>query len=136
MSDCCWFSMSILKADRDKATGIMFGKEWTEYTWSGEDDNKDGTVTLVEYDADYGYMDRREKLAEARVPFEGQYGPGGEYGEAVFASHGGQHVDVVAVDGLPVVIVYEDGEVDKAGLETAREYYLVLKRAQEYFSEG
>lgn len=61
MSDTCFFSMNILKTDRDKVTEIMLGGLWTGFRWPEEEDNGDGTVTLVEYDANNGYLDQRKE---------------------------------------------------------------------------
>lgn len=135
MSDSCVFSMNILKKDRDRVTGIMSGGLWTKFSWPEEKDNGDGTVTLIEYDANYGYLDQRKELAKAGIVFEGYHYSGGTYSEAVFACYGSYHIDVVAVESTPVAPIDKNGEPERASVKAAKEYYRILALAENYFSK-
>lgn len=133
MSDTCFFSMNILKTDRDKVTGIMLGELWTKFRWPEEEDNGDGTVTLVEYDASNGYLDQRKELAEAGIVFEGYHLSGGSYSEAVFACYDGQHIDAATIESTPAAIIDKNGEPEEASVKAAKEYYRILDLVENFF---
>ena len=136
MGDRCYFSMRVLKKDKETVGKIMFGEDWVRYPsgpWCIEDDNGDGTITLIQDEADYGYLDQRQALAEAGMVFEGYHEPGGEYGENVFACFNGKHVQAVAVEAAPVAFVDKDGSVEEDSLKDAKEYYELFEQVEEHF---
>ena len=136
MGDRCFFSMTVLKEDRDRVTNIMFGEGWAKYPWPEEEDNGDGTITLIEHEANYGYWDQRQELAKAGMVFEGYHGAGGEYGECVFACINGEHVDAAAIEATPVALVNREGQVEGGSLKAARDYYQVLEQVEEHFRKA
>jgi len=128
--------MTILKKDKEIVDKIMFGEDWVRYPsgpWCEEDDNGDGTITLAESEANYGYWDERQALVKAGMVFEGYHGPGGEYGENVFACFNGKHVQAIAVEATPVAFVNKDMSVEDDSLKDARDYYELLEQVEEHF---
>jgi hypothetical protein len=134
MGDSCYFKMTVLKEDVKQINEIMFGDD-SDGCWAEVDDNNDGTVTLIDYDANYGYHDQREKLAEAGIIFEGFHGPGGEYGECHFACYDGSHIAVSSVEGGPVVSVSRSGANEEA-LKCVHKYYATLDSVEKHFKDN
>lgn len=136
MGDSCSFEMTILKRDKALVNHVMFGKDdFEEYNWCEEEDNKDGTMVFVEYEASYGYHKERENLAEHGIVFEGHHGHGGGYGACVFACFGGKHVEINSIEGSPAALVNINGDVDETSLKDAREYCRILDSVKKYFKE-
>ena len=98
-----------------------------------ETENADGTVYMVCEEANYGDNDLREELASEGIPFFGWHGSGGGYGPCVFAAADGKHIEAETNfdDSGPVAVIREDGTPDPTDVQNAREYYRVLKLAQE-----
>jgi hypothetical protein len=136
MSDTCYFQIDILKKDKEKVDEIMFDLEpGSRLRWPEEEDNEDGTVTLIEHEARYGYLDQRNKLAEAGIVFHGQHGAGSCYGECIFACYDKRHVEANAIDYGPVALVNCNGTVDMSSLRNAQNYYQILELVKKYFKE-
>lgn len=133
MSDCCNFDMTILKRDKEKIDEIMFSEV---VRWSEENDNEDGTITLVEYEANYGYYDQCRRLAKAGIVFSGFNGAGGGYGQGVFACYGGCLAEANAIEDGPVALVNCNGSVDETSLKNAQDYYQTLEQVERYFKDN
>lgn len=133
MSDYCNFDMTILKKDKEKVDEIMFG---SIVRWPEENDNEDGTVTLVEYEANYGYYDQCRNLAKAGIIFSGYNGAGGGYGQGVFACWYGHLVEANAIEDGPVALVNCNGNIDETSLKNAQDYYQTLELVKKYFKEN
>lgn len=132
MSDTCIFDMVILKEDKEKVDEIIFGKavEWPE-----ENDNENGTITLVEYEANYGYYDQCRKLAKAGIVFSGYNSAGGGYGQGVFACYNGHLAEANAIEDGPVALVNCNGNIDETSLKNAQDYYQTLEYVEKYFKD-
>ena len=135
MSDTCYFEMIVLERDIKKVNEIMF-ENYDDSDWSEKNNSDDGTIILVEYEANYGYYDQRVKLAAEGIVFEGQHGAGGEYGECAFACCNGKHVEVNAIEGAPVAHVHKDGSIDAKVRTYIHDYYQTLDTVHEYFKEN
>lgn len=132
MSDVCNFDMIILKKDKEKVDEVMFGEI---VDWREENDNEDGTITLVEYEANYGYYEQCRDLAKAGIAFFGHNGTGGEYGQGVFACYDGHLAEANAIEDGPVALVNRNGNVDETSLKNAQDYYQTLEQVEKYFKE-
>jgi hypothetical protein len=100
-------------------------------------DNQDGTVTLEEMEANYGYIDVRDSVARAGIIFEVSHGAGDDYGEALFCSFDGVSYDAETTfqSGDPAVNVDRDtGQINEAQLERVREFVEARKRALAYLA--
>ena len=128
MGDTCWFEMTVAKKDVEKVNEAMFNGD-PDY-WDEVDNN--GTVTLISYEANYGYCDELDRLAETGIVFEGSHGSGGEYEAGLFACCGKKYIAVTAIDSTPVVAVSRNG-VNEAGLTRVQEYYVVCDLVEEHF---
>jgi hypothetical protein len=126
--------MVVLKKDKEKVDEIMF-EGYEDFGWPEEYDNENGTVTLTEYEANYGYIDQRKKLAEAGIVFEGHYGAGGEYLESLFVGYENRHIEITAMDGSPAAIVNKDGSIDKATRLDIQDYYQTFELVEKYFKD-
>ena len=135
MSDTCYFEMTVLKKDVEKINKIMFGN-CKGCPWGEENENDDGTISLIEYEANYGYYDQLLKLAEEGIVFEGSHGAGGGYGESVFACCNGKQVEASAIEGAPVAHVHKDGNIDAGVRACIEDYYQTLEAVNEYFKEN
>lgn len=133
MSDRCYFQMTVLKKDVKQINEIMFDGQSGD--WAGVTDNNDGTVTLIDYEANYGYGTETGKLAEAGIVFKGFHGYGGEYGECRFACYNKKHTCVNSIQGGPVVFVSRSG-IDEAGLKHVKEYYATLDSVEKQFKDN
>lgn len=132
MGDACNFDMVILKEDKEKVDKIMFGEA---VGWPEEEDNGDGTITLVEYEANYGYHNQCRKLAKAGIVFSGYNGAGGGYGQGVFACYDGHLAEANAIEDGPIALVNCNGSIDETSLENAQDYYQTLEQVEKYFKD-
>lgn len=135
MSDVCSFEMIILKKDKERVDKIMFDEvvEWSEE--DDNDDNENGTVTLFEDEANYGYYEQCRDLAKAGIAFFGYNGAGSGYGQGVFACYDGHLAEANAIEDGPVALVNCNGSIDETSLENAQDYYQTLELVKEYFKE-
>ena len=118
MSDCC--NVSLVCREQDVARFEMLGFEREEW-----DNPATGVgVAMRGEDMNYGATSALEALATEGIPFTGSHGGGGDYGEMLFASAGGESiwVDHLGDDG-PAVGVVRDGTIDPAALKWAMTYY-------------
>lgn len=133
MGDRCYFQMTAAKGDVEKINEVIFNGD--SDCWEEVIDNEEGTVTLIDYEANYGHFNQLMKLAEAGIVFEGFHHSGGEYDGCEFACYDGKYAAVNAVEGGPIVLVGRSG-VDKTGLKHVKEYYATYDFVEKYFREN
>ena len=135
MGDRCYLSMRFRKVDTPRVCEF-FDEDLATFE-RGLTDNQDGTVTLEENEANYGYSDVRDCMAQAGIIFEGFHGAGDDYGEALFCSFDGVSYDADSIfqSGDPAVSVDRDtGEINEAQLNRVREFVEARKKALAYLA--
>ncbi len=109
MGDRCYLQITMRRKDL-KPFGKKIGCS-DKYNWWDdlcEEDNPD-VVTVSVHEANYGWLDDREKAAEAGFVFLGQHDEGGTYGPSAFAAVNGVHMEVpVDHDGNLIMALDDD----------------------------
>jgi len=151
MGDRAYFEMTIDKEDLDRVNEIMFNidtnADANDY-WDEINENPvpkvtpdptltqppaptpppvpTPTITLVCYEANYGFYRELDDLkgAEPPINFEGSHGPGSEYSGSLFACYNNRYASVNAIDDEPVVLVSRDG-VNEIELGFVEQYFLI-----------
>lgn len=101
MSDRCWMTLTCRRGDEQPFLDAGFVEQQS-------DDGK--VVVLVDEQADYAHSLLLKELAERKLEFYGENGPGDEYGGARFYASGGKYAETgVDVDGDYYVTVSELG---------------------------
>jgi len=94
-------------------------------------------IHLVDEEANYGYGERLEKLADRGVVFISQSGAGGQYGPMSMVSDGSRQTWEVETDwdNVDPVVTFniEKMEVDAKSLEQVVEYANAYKRVEAIF---
>lgn len=130
MGDRCYISFEVAPND------VKSFKALAEKHDIGEKfDEDDGEGTLADYEANYGYYDQiaHMVLDPDCIPFTYDHGSGGDYGSGAGAYMNGEHYYIATNhDGVPVVEVMNDGEINQAQLERVREYQRVLEQVHIY----
>jgi hypothetical protein len=102
-----------------------------------EEERDDGTVYMVDEQANYANDGDLRALAGKGIPFHAENGPGGEYGDGRYACDGRRVVQIECIQGGgPAVEVGEDGEPDADQLHDVHEYYRVLAAAKKAIVGG
>lgn len=136
MGDRCSLSMRVLRSDFDAAKyDDYFARPVFVCLGDGQvrteadrreryvDDETPGTVLLEVQEANYAMQDEREEWAKAGLTFQGSHGEGGCYGPGLFVAHGGQLIDVEALEGRPVAGIDREGNAAPKALERIKAYY-------------
>jgi hypothetical protein len=94
MGDRCYLQMTMRRADLPRFgphANAAPGHEW----WDDEEPSPHpGLMTVRVYEANYAWYDAREAAAAAGIPFFGEHGEGHEYAGCLFASLGGEQLEV------------------------------------------
>jgi hypothetical protein len=123
VSDCCWISVTCRKEHRTVFEGMGFHVE---------EERDDGTVYMIDEQANYANDSDLRALAGRGIPFLAENGPGGEYGDGRYACDGQRVVQVDCIQGAgPAVEVGEDGEPDADQLHAVHDYHAVLAAAKK-----
>jgi hypothetical protein len=102
-----------------------------------EEKRPDGTVHMIDEQANYANDSDLRGLAGEGIPFHAENGPGGEYGDGRYACDGKRIVQVVCIQGGgPAVEVGEDGEPDSDQMHRVHDYFEVLAAAKRAIVEG
>ena len=103
-----------------------------EFGFRLEEERDDGTVYMVDEQANYANDGELRALAGKGIPFHAENGPAGEYGEGRYACDGARVVQVDCLQGgSPVVEVGEDGVPDADQLHAVHDYYAMLAGAKK-----
>ncbi len=100
-------------------------------------EEKDGVVTLMFHDVDYGGEEYLNDLAIG-VPFHGEHGRGDNYNAHLFAGAptlGCEYVETDWDAGFPVVRVSDTGSIDDDKLNHAKNYWVIRKHVEKLFAE-
>ena len=124
MGDRCNLSITFRKEDEERISAV-WGSDWYDEVL----DEGETWKTVFIDEVNYGMTQDREKLAQAGICFVGEHGPGGTYPSYVFAAYEGEHADVHGHEEKPFVTLKPDGSVNMDGLEEARLYLKLLKKA-------
>ena len=125
MSDCC--NVSLVCREQDVVRFEMLGFEREEW-----DNPATGVgVAMRGEDMNYGATSALKALATEGIPFTGSHGAGGDYGEMLFASAGGESIWVDHLgDDRPAVGVARDGTIDPPAPKWAMTYYRLDAEAE------
>jgi hypothetical protein len=132
MSDTCWLTIRFSRKDLDKFNEVLKEEIWNGRFWD-EDHSEEGDdeVNAVIYEANYGWSDQLQNLAEAGLTFSGEHSAGGEYGPMAFACFEGEFLDVnTDHDGSPTVTAYKRGAINEAEMERVNKYYDILDKIE------
>ena len=132
MGDRCYLEITYRKQDEEHFTDVLCD------TWYDTViDETEFHQTVCAGEANYGLYEERQCLAKNGVCFVGWHGPGGEYGEAVFAAFGGEWADVPGHEHEPHVPLQEDGTFNAEILKEAKLYHELAKKARKFLgTEG
>lgn len=135
MGDRCWLNITFPRVDLPKFNEVLADRMWKGQFWD-EEDGDDSKVNAIIYEANYGWYDEVQALAEAGLTFTVSHGAGGEYGPCVYACYEGDLVGCSADwEGNPVAPVYKDG-VDRKALEACMKYHQLVEMIQEESQGG
>jgi len=140
VGDRCWLEVNLRESDLNRL-GRIFGAPPFD-----EIDESESHVTGFIGEINYGGLREREEMAQAKIPFHGSHGAGGEYPECVFASFDGKMTAVPSIERMPVITVNEEdlNPVEGVGPPTRhvsdqvariRRYYDLLKKVNAAFDE-
>jgi hypothetical protein len=107
-----------------------------EMGFNEEDEHDDGSIQMVDEQANYGhYSDLVDGDLEG-IPFIASHSAGGEYGPSNYASDG-EKVDSCSADhdGNEIVVVRSDGTIDPVNLENVRRFQSMEARALRMLGE-
>jgi len=141
MGDRTWVNLKCRKSDLHEVKAIIDGPPpaWLKGGDDGTDPfdeittEEDGWIDGQIYEGNYGLFTELEKLHEAGIPFAGSSGAGGDYGPATFACDGKTYHHLGASwNGYPYVEISKHGDLMPKGvMQSIREYYLILDRAEQ-----
>ena len=96
-----------------------------------EIDADDSGAELVDEQANYGHQSDLEGIArQGGIPFTAWHGHGGDYDAMLIACDGKTLMEVNSDrEGRPIIIVDDDGNINKAELARIRQYQRVKARA-------
>jgi len=128
MGDRCWLQVTVHRNHVD----AFWEAVGDEPKYNNPTMDEWGNSTYEVEEANYGWYDQLDAAAAAGCIFEGQHGPGGEYGPAAFACDGQGLCHNVDCDheSTPVVRCGEDG-VDQRDLVVVQNYWRVFNCARE-----
>jgi hypothetical protein len=126
MGDRCWIQVTVRTQDVAVAANILDPSDDAE-------SHDDGTTTLLDGEADYGWSTELQDLAERKhIPFVGCHGAGDEYGAQEFCSDG-QTYHEIPEGPMVLALIHDDGavEIDEDSLGEIKEYAATLTRARK-----
>ena len=134
MSDYCCLTMTFRRIDLDKV--LRTTRLRLRELRAAVRDDQDGRVTIV-LNADCGWLDERQTLAQQGVPHYGEHSGGGDYVAAVFASDGFESCEALAVPGFgPAALIDDDGNVSSDDVADAAHYRVLLRSARAVIDEA
>ncbi len=131
MGDRCYLQITMRSKDL-KPFGEKIGCS-DKYNWWDdlcEEDNPD-VVTVAVHEANYGWLDDREKAAEAGFVFLGQHDEGGTYGPSAFASVNGVHMEVPVDHDGNLIMALDDDLNPLTGIEELKTFRAHRKAAEK-----
>lgn len=130
MGDRCWLQVTVHARDVDRFREITGRDE------KGED-NGHGHRRLEYEEANYGLFSELNEAAQQGLRFEGQHGPGDDYGPAVFASAGDGICHNVEADreSWPVVRIEDNGRPDRGQWRAVLDYQRARKQVREILKQ-
>ena len=135
MGDRTWVNIQFMEKDLEKFNKVLINEIWgDDKVWWDDVEISDGIVFAQLWDANYGWYEQIETLANAGLTFDGGSGPGDNYSPEAFASYKGNYMSVITdYDGFPTVRVEDDGNISQSGLKNVRDYLDTLKLVQVEF---
>jgi hypothetical protein len=125
VGDRCYISIKFRRADLPIFEEIL-GKDVFE--------ELDGGAQIVvgsHAEANYGWTQELEELAQRNIPFSGFHGKGSEYSAEVFAACNGLFAEVFSDEQGDVMIYIDNtGKIHKRAKERVMEYYHILEMAE------
>ena len=125
MGDRCRMEVTCREKDRKVFEDLGFSDEYVD-----DPDNGDGTVTLMDFEANYAHCNDLVRLQDEGIPFVAFNDAGGDYGPGRTACDGKRLVEGPANENNDLVaIVGEEGRPSQDDLENVKKYLEVEKAA-------
>lgn len=125
MGDRCYLEMSLRNMDAERAAKAL-NVESLDDLFDEIEGNGDW-LRCIMHEANYGFWSEHEILTAEKIDFYGSHGPGDGYPAAVFVAAAGEHIDLPAIRGTPVVEVEPPGSIRRDQLKPYARYFQLLE---------
>jgi hypothetical protein len=128
MGDRTWVHIFVANADADAAREVI---------GNGEDEGQhdDDQYGFQIMESNYGGSYEREGLQKEGIPYTGDHGAGGNYGEMAFAFDGEIELEESTADGETFVVVDSEGKINTDRLSDIRVFHEHVKKAEAAIKE-
>ena len=134
MGDTSSLTITFAKRDLPQFNEVLKDKMWNGKWWDEVWEEEGRQISCYVSEANYGWVNEIEQLAEKGLTFEAYQGSGDSYGPCVCACFQG---DLLVCDsnqdGTPVVAYRKDDNV--VGIENARKYWSLYEQVLSYINE-
>ena len=123
MGDRTWVHIFVSNADADETRKLI---------GDGEDEgpHNDDSHCFQINESNYGGTYEREALQAAGIPYTGEHGPGGNYGELSFAFDGESEDEESTIEGETYVTVNSDGVINTERMDAIKAFHAHVKKAE------
>lgn len=126
MGDRCYLHVKVHKDDKERLLEILPDQPDTEDV----DESHPHLLDLTWEEANYGYSNDLHRAADSGLRFIATNTSGCEYGEGIIVAYKGEHEDLPACDGLPMVGIETDGSISPESIARGRRHVELMRKVE------